>query len=92
MKIRIEGFEDVFNEVVFVDMQPQNGGYEPLLGYVILEQSQVAVDLVGHRLVKVKHADLKYMSISDSPIVTVTPIARKAPRPLALRAAWRPSR
>ena len=59
VKIRIEGFEDVFNEVVFVDMQPQNGGYEPLLGYVILEQSQVAVDLVGHRLVKVKHADLK---------------------------------
>ena len=42
-----------------LDMQPENGGYEPLLGYIVLEQSQVAVDMVGHRLVRVKHADLK---------------------------------
>jgi len=40
-------------------MEPLEGGYEPLLGYLILEQSQVAVDMVGHRLVPVKYIDLK---------------------------------
>jgi hypothetical protein len=40
-------------------MQPDNGEYEPLIGYVILEQSQAAVDMLGHRLVPVKRMDLK---------------------------------
>jgi hypothetical protein len=40
-------------------MQPQDGGYEPLVGYIVLEQSRAAVDMVGHRLVPVKHFDLK---------------------------------
>ena len=57
--IHIEGFDPIFDEVVFIEMQPRNGGYEPLLGYVILEKSRAAVDLVGHRLVAVKHVDLK---------------------------------
>ena len=34
--IRIEGFRKIFNEVMFVDMEPgDDGGYQPLLGYVI---------------------------------------------------------
>jgi len=33
--------------------------YEPLAGYIALEQSMAAVDMVGHRLVPVKHMDLK---------------------------------
>nr|VFK18858.1 MAG: hypothetical protein BECKLPF1236B_GA0070989_11544 [Candidatus Kentron sp. LPFa] len=33
--------------------------YEPLLGYVILEQAQAAVDMLGHRLVPVKYIDMK---------------------------------
>jgi hypothetical protein len=40
-------------------MEPANGEYEPLIGYLILEQSQAAVDMLGHRLVLVKHLDLK---------------------------------
>ncbi len=29
------------------------------IGYIILEQSQAAVDMVGHRLMHVKRVDLK---------------------------------
>ena len=58
--IRIEGFRKIFNEVMFMDMQPgDDGEYQPLLGYVILEQAQVAVDMLGHRLVPVKYIDCK---------------------------------
>jgi predicted aspartyl protease len=58
-RIQIEGFDVIFNEVTFIDMAAANGGYAPLLGHIILEQSRAAVDMVGHRLVPVKHADLK---------------------------------
>ena len=59
VRIEIDGFPPIFNEVLFVDMAPSNGSYEPLIGYVILEQSQAAVDMVGHRLIHVKKVDLK---------------------------------
>ena len=59
VRIQIEGFRPIYNEVLFVDMKPENGEYEPLIGYVILEQSQAAVDMLGHRLVAVKRMDLK---------------------------------
>src|SRR5713226_7496857 len=59
VRIQIEGFRPIFNEVAFVDMKPANGDYEPLIGYIILEQSQAAVDMLGHRLVPIKHMDLK---------------------------------
>jgi len=59
VRIQIEGFEPIFSEVVFVDMQPENGEYEPLVGYIVLEQSQAAVDMLGHRLIHVKRLDLK---------------------------------
>ena len=59
VRIQIEGFPVVYNEVSFVDMNPQDGEYEPLIGYIILEQSQAGVDMLGHRLVPIKHMDLK---------------------------------
>lgn len=60
VKIKIESFREIFNEVMFIDMQPRpDGHYEPLIGYLILEQSHVAVDLVGHRLQRVELMDLK---------------------------------
>ncbi|MCI0486550.1 MAG: hypothetical protein L0229_08105 [Blastocatellia bacterium] len=59
VKIEIEGFRPIYNEVLFVDMNPEDGIYDPLIGYIILEQSQAAVDMLGHRLVPVKHMDLK---------------------------------
>jgi len=59
VRIQIEGFEPVYSEVLFVKMNPVDGIYDPLLGYLVLEQSQAAVDMLGHRLVHVKHLDLK---------------------------------
>ena len=59
VQIQIEGFRHIFSEVAFVDMNPANGEYEPLIGYIVLEQSQAAVDMTGHRLVPIKHMDLK---------------------------------
>ena len=60
VEIEIEGFRPVANEVIFVEMEAgDDEEYEPLLGYVILEQAQAAVDLVGHRLVPVRYIDMK---------------------------------
>lgn len=59
VRIQLEGFRPVHGDVVFVEMTPQDGTYEPLVGYIVLEQSQAAVDLVGHRLIRVGKMDLK---------------------------------
>ena len=59
VEIRVEGFEPIHSEVLFLDVQPSDGIYEPLIGYIVLEQSQAAVDMLGHRLVHVKAIDLK---------------------------------
>ena len=59
VRIQIEGFPPIFSEVVFIDMHPDDGEYEPLIGYIPLEQSQAAVDMLGHRLIHVKRLDLK---------------------------------
>lgn len=59
VRIQLEGFRPIFNEVLFIEMNPEDGIYEPLVGYIILEQSQASVDMLGHRLVPVKHMDLK---------------------------------
>ncbi len=59
VRIQIEGFRPILNEVAFVEMQPTDGNYEPLIGYIVLEQSLASVDMLGHRLVPVKHMDLK---------------------------------
>jgi len=69
VRIQIEGFRPIFNEVAFVEMKPADGDYEPLIGYIILEQSQAAVDMLGHRLVPIKHLDLKLVSIPLMPRV-----------------------
>lgn len=59
VEVRIEGFRPVSSEVIFVDMKPEDAECESLLGYVILEQAQAAVDMLGHRLVPVKCIDMK---------------------------------
>ena len=59
VEIRLEGFEPVYGEVLFLDMEPEDGEYEPLVGYIVLEQAQAAVDMLGHRLIHVKKSDLK---------------------------------
>lgn len=60
VKIQLEGFRPVFSEVLFTEMHTDvTGNYEPLVGYIPLEQIPVAVDMLGHRLVKVRALDLK---------------------------------
>lgn len=57
--IRVEGFRAVHGEVLFVEMEPEEGEYEPLLGYIPLEQCGAAVDLIGHRLLPARYIDAK---------------------------------
>ena len=57
VQIRMDGFRPIFNEAIFPDSE--DGDPKPLLGYVILEQAQAAVDMPGHRLVPVRDIDLK---------------------------------
>ncbi len=59
VRIQVEGFRHIYNEVLFVDMNPEDGIYEPLIGYIVLEQCQAAVDMLGHRLMPAKRMDLK---------------------------------
>ena len=59
VKIEVEGFPPISGEVLFMDMDPESGAYEPLLGYLPLEGCQAAVDALGHRLVPVKQMDLE---------------------------------
>ena len=76
VRIQIEGFRPIFNEVAFVDMKPADGEYEPLIGYIVLEQSLAAVDMLGHRLVPIKHMDLKRAtcpSRAEAPQTTALP-------------------
>lgn len=59
VKIKIDENNAVYNEVLFVEMEPEEGQYSPLLGYIPLETGRLAVDMLGHRLVPVKYADLR---------------------------------
>lgn len=59
VRVQVEGFRAIYNEVLFIDMEPEDGGFEPLLGYIALEQCGAAVDLVGHRLLPVRYMDAK---------------------------------
>ncbi|MBU1488097.1 hypothetical protein KKH56_08650 [bacterium] len=60
LRVRIGEFRPIMAEVLFLDMEPdEDGEYEPLVGYIALEQAGAAVDMLGHRLVHVKRVDLK---------------------------------
>ncbi len=60
IRARIGEFRPIMTEVLFLDMEPnEEGEYEPLVGYIALEQSSAAVDMLGHRLVHVRRVDLK---------------------------------
>jgi predicted aspartyl protease len=57
--IQIDGFRPIVSEVIFMEMEPRDGRYDPLLGYLVLEQSSAAVDMIGRRLVAVRYVDAK---------------------------------
>ena len=57
MRIQLEGFRPIFTEVSFVEMKTEDEKFKPLIGHIVLAQSQAAVDMLGHRLVPIKHLD-----------------------------------
>jgi hypothetical protein len=59
VRIQIEGFRPIYSEVSFADTKTEGDEREPLVGHIPLAQSQAAVDILGHRLVRIKHMDLK---------------------------------
>lgn len=58
--LRMGDFRPVLTEALFIEMEAAEGRYEPLIGYIPLEQAQAVVDMAGHRLAKFGHVDLKF--------------------------------
>ena len=67
VRIKVEGFRAIHNEVLFIDTEPEDGEYEPLLGYIALEQCGAAVDMIGHRLIPVRYMDVKALHSMRGP-------------------------
>jgi hypothetical protein len=59
VRIEIEDFRAICSEVCFVE-KPENEEWEPLIGSIVLAQSQAGIDMLGRRLIPIKHMDLKY--------------------------------
>jgi predicted aspartyl protease len=60
MKAKIGEFAPIFCDVMFIEMKPnQEGDYEPLVGYTVLELSGIAVDMLRHKLLNAKRIDCK---------------------------------
>lgn len=59
VKIQIENFAPAYTEILFLDMGTDADRYEPLLGHLPLQQSQISIDMVNHCLFSVKYVDCK---------------------------------
>ena len=57
--LRMGDFRPVLTEALFIEMEPAEGRYEPLVGYIPLEQAQAVVDMASHRLAKFGRVYLK---------------------------------
>jgi hypothetical protein len=68
VRLQIEGFRPVCSEVLFVEMKTEDGEYEPLIGSIVLAQSQAAVDILGQRLIPIKYMDLKRAHLATQAI------------------------
>ena len=75
-RITVEGFRPVHNEVLFIDMEPEDGKYEPLLGHIALEQCGAAVDRIGDGLVPVRFLDAKGVRHGHRPARDIAERAR----------------
>lgn len=55
VRVKIGNFRQIIGEVLFIDMQTdEEGEFEPLIGYLPLEAIPAGVDMLNHRLFKVK--------------------------------------
>ena len=59
VRIQMEGFPPIYSEAIFIDMQPSDGVFDPLIGHLVLQQSQAGIDMVTHPLFHFKAVDLK---------------------------------
>src|SRR5438309_11505573 len=59
VRIQIEGFRPIHHEEALVEMTHENGEYEPLIGYLVLEHSQAGVEMLQLRLMPINHTDSK---------------------------------
>ncbi len=79
VRVRIGQFRPIIGEVLFLEMQPdEDGQYEPLLGYIALQQASAAVDMLGHRLVHVKRVDLKCLPNHRTPWIAVNHVGARS--------------
>ncbi len=59
-EVKIGNFRSVYCDIVFIDMEPDDDGdYLPLLGYIPMEAANLAVDMLGHRLLSTGRIDLR---------------------------------
>lgn len=55
VRVKIGNFRQVIGEVLFVETEAdEHGKFEPLIGYLPLEAIPAGVDMLNHRLFKVK--------------------------------------
>jgi predicted aspartyl protease len=57
--VRIANFRPVSTDVVFTEMGTDDPAQPVLIGYTVLEQAGIAVDVVRHQLMPVPYHDLK---------------------------------
>jgi predicted aspartyl protease len=87
VRIQIEGFRPIFSEVVFVNMKSEGSDCGPLIGSIVLAQSLARVDMLGHRLIPIKHMDLKRLITYASTCVPAGQATAPAPQTTSLTAA-----
>ncbi len=66
VRVQLKGFRPIFTEVVFEEPQADTE-FEPLIGNIVLAQSQARVEILSHRLVPIKHMDLKNLYLRSLP-------------------------
>ncbi len=59
VKVKLDGFFEIYDEVFFLPSTEDGCDVEPLIGYIVLEKSGAGVDMIGHRLMKLDSFDLK---------------------------------
>ena len=85
--LRMGDFRPVLTEAHFIEMEPAEGRYEPLIGYIPLEQAQAVVDMAGRRLAKFGRVDLKQTAIARRQ--PAMPLRTRQRSPAPVRAASR---
>ena len=55
LKVEIDNFPATYTEVVFMDMGNKEESYEALLGHLPLQQANLGLDMLNHKLFSLKY-------------------------------------